>query len=57
MKSNEPQNINKDVWYYENDKTLHFIHWVNGTCHEFKVRISKLKKSIKRIEAKEREIK
>lgn len=48
--SNHPQNINKDVWYYEQPKSLHFIAYSDtGTLVTFKVPARKLLVSLKRM--------
>lgn len=47
----KPITINQDTWYYESEKSLHFISWVtepwsgNRVCASFKVPWKKLAKS------------
>jgi hypothetical protein len=47
--SREPQEINKDVWYYEGEKNLDFVVNVKGECVQFKVPVSRMLKSLERI--------
>jgi hypothetical protein len=54
----KPQHVNEGNWYYENAKSITVVHEVfdrNGNyvqTDQFKIPLSKLKKSIKRIESK-----
>ena len=58
MKSNHSQKINKHTWYYENNKSITIVHEVLMKDYgyiqtdQFNIPLSKLKKSIERIDTK-----
>ena len=52
MKSNEPQKIDDQAWYYENTGSLEFIVYPfngEGKPRHFKITASRLLKSIERM--------
>lgn len=48
--SNKPQNINKDVWYYEHPKSLEFVAYTSdGMNTMFRVSAREVLASLKRM--------
>lgn len=48
----KPVNVNKDVWFYDNPKTLHFIAWSDDPagirrCADFMIDKSLLRRHMK----------
>ena len=59
MKSDKPQNINQETWYYENEKSITIVHECRNSDGEYKhtsqfnIPLGRLKKSIKRMDGED----
>ncbi len=45
VKDFKPHRVNENVWFYVNEKTLHFVAWTEGKTGERKAASFLIKKS------------
>lgn len=46
----KPTNITKDIWYYENSRSISVVVWIGHERTEFRIRKAQLKKILSRMD-------